>query len=61
MNNLVVQSDAYCPLFILGFVGELHPDKNSNNVKHVLYTHKNIIIKYNKDQVCFPPPDLQSS
>ncbi|KAA0038973.1 transmembrane 9 superfamily member 1 [Cucumis melo var. makuwa] len=43
--------DAYCPLFILGFVGELHPDKNSNNVKHVLYTHKNIIIKYNKDQI----------
>ncbi|XP_038891711.1 transmembrane 9 superfamily member 1 [Benincasa hispida] len=34
-----------------GFVGELHPDKNSNNVKHVLYTHKNIIIKYNKDQI----------
>ncbi|XP_023552302.1 transmembrane 9 superfamily member 1-like [Cucurbita pepo subsp. pepo] len=34
-----------------GFVGELHPEKNSNNVKHVLYTHKNIIIKYNKDQI----------
>lgn len=37
---------------ILGFVGELHPDKNSDNGKHVLYTHKNIVIKYNKDQVC---------
>ncbi|KAI7997296.1 Transmembrane 9 superfamily member 1 [Camellia lanceoleosa] len=33
-----------------GFVGELHPDKNSDN-KHVLYTHKNIIVKYNKDQI----------
>ncbi|XVF45229.1 hypothetical protein PTKIN_Ptkin02bG0188500 [Pterospermum kingtungense] len=34
-----------------GFVGELHPDKNSDNGKHVLYTHKNIVIKYNKDQI----------
>ncbi|KAF5936551.1 hypothetical protein HYC85_024057 [Camellia sinensis] len=34
-----------------GFVGELHPDKNSDNNKHVLYTHKNIIVKYNKDQI----------
>ncbi|THG22573.1 hypothetical protein TEA_024543 [Camellia sinensis var. sinensis] len=34
---------------IASFVGELHPDKNSNK-KHVLYTHKNIIVKY-KDQV----------
>ncbi|MCD9638811.1 Transmembrane 9 super member 1 [Datura stramonium] len=33
-----------------GFVGELHPDRNSDN-KHVLYTHKNIHIKYNKDQI----------
>ncbi|KAG5580904.1 hypothetical protein H5410_051531 [Solanum commersonii] len=32
-----------------GFVGELHTDRNSDN-KHVLYTHKNINIKYNKDQ-----------
>ncbi|GLT30531.1 hypothetical protein SLA2020_053250 [Shorea laevis] len=23
-----------------GFVGELHPDKNSENGKHVLYTHR---------------------
>lgn len=37
---------------VLGFVGDLHPDKNSDNGKHVLYTHKNIIVKYNKDQVC---------
>ncbi|CAL5358458.1 unnamed protein product [Camellia sinensis] len=34
-----------------GFVGNLHPDKNSDNNKHVLYTHKNIIVKYNKDQI----------
>ncbi|KAH0768289.1 hypothetical protein AABB24_002079 [Solanum stoloniferum] len=33
-----------------GFVGEQHPDRNSDN-KHVLYTHKNIHIKYNKDQI----------
>ncbi|KAK5837217.1 hypothetical protein PVK06_013027 [Gossypium arboreum] len=37
--------------FFMGFVGELHPDKNSDNGKHVLYTHKNIVIKYNKDQI----------
>ncbi|MBA0619840.1 hypothetical protein Godav_005637, partial [Gossypium davidsonii] len=37
--------------FCVGFVGELHPDKNSDNGKHVLYTHKNIVIKYNKDQI----------
>ncbi|KAE8686757.1 Transmembrane 9 superfamily member 3 [Hibiscus syriacus] len=34
-----------------GFVGELHPDKNSDNGKHVFYTHKNIVIKYNKNQI----------
>ncbi|XP_039060880.1 transmembrane 9 superfamily member 1 [Hibiscus syriacus] len=34
-----------------GFVGELHPDKNSDNGKHVIYTHKNIVIKYNKNQI----------
>nr|XP_016469065.1 PREDICTED: transmembrane 9 superfamily member 1-like [Nicotiana tabacum] len=33
-----------------GFVGEQHPDRNSDN-KHVLYTHKNIHIRYNKDQI----------
>ncbi|GAU24378.1 hypothetical protein TSUD_390870 [Trifolium subterraneum] len=37
--------------FFMGYVGELHPDKNSDNGKHVLYTHKNIIVKYNKDQI----------
>ncbi|KAM1120413.1 hypothetical protein ACFX13_045270 [Malus domestica] len=34
-----------------GFVGELQQDKNSGNGKHVLYTHKNIIVKYNNDQI----------
>ncbi|CAK8530165.1 unnamed protein product [Lathyrus sativus] len=34
-----------------GYVGELHPDKNSDSGKHVLYTHKNIIVKYNQDQI----------
>ncbi|KDO50082.1 hypothetical protein CISIN_1g012251mg [Citrus sinensis] len=34
-----------------GFVGDLHPDKNSDNGKHVLYTHKIINFKYNKDQI----------
>ncbi|XP_057753357.1 transmembrane 9 superfamily member 1 [Arachis stenosperma] len=34
-----------------GYVGELHPDKNSDNGKHVLYTHKNIIVKFNNDQI----------
>ncbi|KAE9446874.1 hypothetical protein C3L33_21228, partial [Rhododendron williamsianum] len=37
--------------FFMGFVGELHPDKNSDNKKHVLYTHKNILVKYNKNQI----------
>ncbi|KAI8026648.1 Transmembrane 9 superfamily member 1 [Camellia lanceoleosa] len=48
-----IQHAEYCsddlPLWGM-FVGELHPDKNSDN-KHVLYTHKNIIVKYNKDQI----------
>ncbi|KAK4271184.1 hypothetical protein QN277_019913 [Acacia crassicarpa] len=34
-----------------GFVGELHPDKNSDIGKHVLYTHKKIVVKYNNDQI----------
>ncbi|KAF7803615.1 transmembrane 9 superfamily member 1 [Senna tora] len=37
--------------FFMGFVGELHPDKNSDSGKHVLYTHKNIMVRYNKDQI----------
>lgn len=34
-----------------GFVGELHFDKNIENAKHVLYTNKNFIIKYNGNQI----------
>ncbi|XP_011009384.1 PREDICTED: transmembrane 9 superfamily member 1-like [Populus euphratica] len=34
-----------------GFVGELRPDKNGENGKHFLYTHKSITIQYNKDQI----------
>ncbi|CDY44834.1 BnaCnng11900D [Brassica napus] len=34
-----------------GFVGELAPGKNGENGKHVLYTHKSINVKYNKDQI----------
>lgn len=34
-----------------GFVGELHPVKNSDNNKHVLYTHKSISVQYNKNQI----------
>ncbi|KAJ0442956.1 putative nonaspanin (TM9SF) [Helianthus annuus] len=33
-----------------GFVGELHTDRNSDS-KHMLFTHKNITIHYNKDQI----------
>jgi hypothetical protein len=34
---------------LTGFVGET--DKNSEN-KHYLYTHKNILVKYNDNRVC---------
>lgn len=34
-----------------GFVGELLPDKSSDNHKHLLYTNKNFIIKYNRNQI----------
>ena len=33
-----------------GFVGEFHPDK-SDDKKHFLHTHKNIIAKINNDQI----------
>ncbi|KVH93509.1 Nonaspanin (TM9SF) [Cynara cardunculus var. scolymus] len=36
--------------FFMGFVGELHSDRNSDS-KHMLFTHKNITIQYNKDQI----------
>ncbi|KAL4553996.1 hypothetical protein LXL04_039887 [Taraxacum kok-saghyz] len=35
-----------------GFVGELH-DRNTDN-KHMLFTHMNITLQYNKDQVSKP-------
>ncbi|MCL7033623.1 hypothetical protein MKW94_004414 [Papaver nudicaule] len=34
-----------------GFVGEPHSDKNSDDSRHLLYTHKNIVIKYNGEQI----------
>ncbi|KAF1867136.1 hypothetical protein Lal_00049564 [Lupinus albus] len=45
-----IENNYWFELFI-GYVGELHLDKNSDSGKHVLYTHKNIIVKYNKDQI----------
>ncbi|XP_059631953.1 transmembrane 9 superfamily member 1-like [Cornus florida] len=33
-----------------GFVGELHPHRSPDN-KHVLYTNKNIFVKYNGDHI----------
>lgn len=38
-------------IYVIGFVGALHPDKNSDNGKHVLFTHKKIVVQFNKDQV----------
>ncbi|XP_052204709.1 transmembrane 9 superfamily member 1-like isoform X2 [Diospyros lotus] len=37
--------------FFMGYVGEVHLDKNSDNEKYMLYTHKNITIKFNKDRI----------
>ncbi|CAM8930936.1 unnamed protein product [Rhodiola kirilowii] len=34
-----------------GYVGELHQDKTTKEHKHVLYTHRNINIQYNNDQI----------
>nr|GEV37048.1 transmembrane 9 superfamily member 1-like [Tanacetum cinerariifolium] len=33
-----------------GLVGELHSDRNTNS-KHMLFTHMNITVQYNKDQI----------
>ncbi|CAH9109230.1 unnamed protein product [Cuscuta europaea] len=33
-----------------GFIGEVLPDRNQDN-KHMLYTHKNIFVKYNGNQI----------
>ncbi|KAI8012416.1 AUGMIN subunit 4 [Camellia lanceoleosa] len=52
----------YWVIFPAGcFVGELHPDKNSDNKKHMLYTHKNIIVKYNKDEIGYSYDSLLES
>ncbi|KAL0282832.1 UNVERIFIED_CONTAM: Transmembrane 9 superfamily member 1 [Sesamum angustifolium] len=36
--------------FFMGFVGEVLPDRNRDN-KHVLWTHKNLVINYNGNQI----------
>ncbi|KAG8501994.1 hypothetical protein CXB51_002100 [Gossypium anomalum] len=51
MSRALRNAESSDDLPLWGFVGELHPDRNSENGKHVLYTHKNIVIKYNKDQI----------
>jgi hypothetical protein len=32
-------------------VGEQHTDKKDDDSKYMMYTHKDLIIKYNQDQV----------
>ncbi|CAM6040049.1 unnamed protein product [Sphagnum compactum] len=34
-----------------GFVGEYHPEKNDEDPRHIINTHKQFLIKYNKDQI----------
>ncbi|KAG8389682.1 hypothetical protein BUALT_Bualt01G0004200 [Buddleja alternifolia] len=36
--------------FFMGFVGEVLPDRTRDN-KHVLWTHKNLVINYNGNQI----------
>jgi hypothetical protein len=36
-----------------GFVGEYHPEKNDEDSKYVMSTHKQFVIKYNSDQVIY--------
>ncbi|KAK9270386.1 hypothetical protein L1049_025965 [Liquidambar formosana] len=36
--------------FFMGYVGDLHTGRNNDN-KHVLYTNKNILVRYNGDQI----------
>ncbi|KAK4413371.1 Transmembrane 9 superfamily member 1 [Sesamum alatum] len=36
--------------FFMGFVGEVLPDRANDN-KHVLWTHKNLVINYNGNQI----------
>ena len=34
-----------------GFVGEVHSDKKNDKSQHLLYTNKNIFVRYNGDQI----------
>lgn len=36
---------------IVGFVGETHPERTEESTKHLVYTHKKLVVKYNNDQV----------
>ncbi|KAK4433611.1 Transmembrane 9 superfamily member 1 [Sesamum alatum] len=36
--------------FFMGFIGEVLPDRN-RDTKHVLWTHKNLVINYNGNQI----------
>ncbi|MQL72767.1 hypothetical protein Taro_005127 [Colocasia esculenta] len=42
--------NSYWLEFFVGFVGEMRSDRNNEN-KHYLLTHKNIVVKYNGDQI----------
>ncbi|GJU63193.1 transmembrane 9 superfamily member 1-like protein [Tanacetum coccineum] len=44
-----IENNYWFELF-MGFVGELHSDRNTDS-KHMLFTHMNITIQYNKDQI----------
>ncbi|WKA11382.1 hypothetical protein VitviT2T_028884 [Vitis vinifera] len=34
-----------------GFIGEVHSDKKNDKIQHLLYTNKNIFVRYNGDQI----------
>ncbi|MQL88303.1 hypothetical protein Taro_020857 [Colocasia esculenta] len=42
--------NSYWLEFFMGYVGEVRSDKNDEN-KHYLFTHKDIVVKYNGDQI----------
>nr|KAJ0184601.1 hypothetical protein LSAT_V11C900504270 [Lactuca sativa] len=44
-----IENSYWFELF-MGFVGEVHSDRNTDN-KHMLFTHMNITLQYNKDQI----------
>nr|CAN77106.1 hypothetical protein VITISV_037096 [Vitis vinifera] len=37
--------------FFIGFIGEVHSDKKNDKIQHLLYTNKNIFVRYNGDQI----------